>query len=274
MPTWTFRGEVKKLVDLVDVYMHRIGRRDMISGSVFGPFIQMIRRFKFSSKVLQFLLFHTVYPSVEEELHFRFGTTMAKFGRREFFMFSGLRFGPLLAMSDTPYSRCFADGTYASVHFRSNALITIPMIEEWLRAEDEDHEVLYRVGLVYLIYGVMIGHDESSGVPRDIFYLVEDTAAVADYPWGSYLWNTTFRRLCRLINLYKDTPGGRPTVSGVIHPLQFWSYETVSWIGSPAGGATLTAPDAVPRMLCWECRLGSVHWSALMQHAVTVMILI
>lgn len=124
-----------------------------------------------------------------------------KFGRQEFCLVTGLRFGiefkEFLECRPTPFRR----RVFSSVYDGSS--ITVGMVHDKFYSEDFDKLSdidAVRFSLVGLLVLVLLGLEFNYRVENWIWSLVDNLDAWNMYPWGNVVWRTLYDQLAGAVD--------------------------------------------------------------------------
>ncbi|PWA52048.1 phospholipase-like protein [Artemisia annua] len=202
------RSLVKLLPDIKEKLKKNTNRYNLFKSTVFGPWLDVPRKPGNDSHIMNLFLQHQVYvPDVTEEcspITFHIGDNRLQFGRKEFCLVTGLRFGKPVVVDDkeityVPFcERVFPDKSLPGPtqynvkgqHF-VNIVLDDKFDKTWLALSDED---AVRICLVVVAVVILSGREKRFNIPRHIMVLVEDFAAFNAYPWGEYLWQIFYLR--------------------------------------------------------------------------------
>ncbi|KAK0581698.1 hypothetical protein LWI29_016927 [Acer saccharum] len=165
--------------------MDRVGMLRRWEQGVFKQFLTMGKEF-FSGKLCHILLCRELnYPGARlDEMWFRVGQRVVKFGKEEFLFVTGLRFEPMLESV-----KSLSKVAQGSVHHRyfGGSLTPLKDILGRLSREgfDEAEDVI-KLGYVYFLCHIMLGREYRWKVPDWIWGLVEDITAFEAFPWGAF----------------------------------------------------------------------------------------
>ena len=119
-----------------------------------------------------------------------------KFGREEFCLVTGLRFGvefkDFLKGRPTPFRRRVFSSEYDGCN------ITVGMVQQKLYSKDFDRlsdNDAVRLSLVGLLMLVLLGRESNYKVDNWIWSLVDNLDAWNMYPWGNVVWRTLYSQL-------------------------------------------------------------------------------
>ncbi|GJU81535.1 reverse transcriptase domain, reverse transcriptase zinc-binding domain protein [Tanacetum coccineum] len=121
-----------------------------------------------------------------------------QFGREEFFLVTGLRFGVenLADYNDRelpiPYRRRVFPSCYDGEHITCYTILEIIEDEVLDRLHDEDAVSLCCLGILQL---VLLGVKAKYRIPDWMLRLANDRVGWDNYPWGSFVWPTLYSQL-------------------------------------------------------------------------------
>ncbi|KAE8714171.1 hypothetical protein F3Y22_tig00110201pilonHSYRG00406 [Hibiscus syriacus] len=167
----------------------------------------------------------------EEEIWFHFPPAYTCFGRNEFCLITGLRFGH----DDV--------GRYTR-H------ITRP---SWLSRVFPDESIekpnLHVDGLKKL-FNKKDGREARQPIPQELILLVEDLNAWNLFPWGSYIWKATWTKLSSAFDDRKSLRGNgsKYTLSGFVWAFKIWIFEAFPSMRTYA----LKTSNDFPRAISWK----------------------
>ncbi|GJR22451.1 phospholipase-like protein [Tanacetum coccineum] len=122
--------------------------------------------------------------------------TIRKFGREEFCLITGLRFGS--ENSDhyvegiNPYKRLLFGSDIDGGHITGQMLLDKINCEEFFKLQDEDAVAVCQLAVLHLI---LLGRQPAHNIPEWWFRLIVDKNKWETYPWGSYVWAKLYRQL-------------------------------------------------------------------------------
>ncbi|GKD70345.1 phospholipase-like protein, partial [Tanacetum coccineum] len=135
------------------------------------------------------------------------------FGREEFCLVTGLRFGVQnWAEYDTkqriPFRRRVFSSCLDGQPITGNDIANLILDESFARLYDDDVVGLCCLGILQL---VILGVESKRVVPDWMLRLANDREAWDKYPWGSYVWPTLYSQLRNAVvkrwsPLYVDEP--------------------------------------------------------------------
>lgn len=133
---------------------------------------------------------HTEY----QRLQFNVSDYICHFGREEFCLMTGLKFGPCnirdLENAPTPLVQRIFPGRHTPLK-----LLDLKEVFEGERFFELYEEDAIRLCLVIFVEFILCGREPRNCVDTMLLALVEDTNAFNQFPWGSYCWTTTYKSL-------------------------------------------------------------------------------
>lgn len=131
---------------------------------------------------------------------YQVGEYELKFGREEFCLVTGLRFGVDFSSEfkngEIPFKRRVFDSSYDGHAINCRMLYNKLKSKEFDELSDTDVVRLALLGVVDL---VLLGHEPRYVVPDWRFRLVDNINAWNIYPWGSFAWSTLYGQLADAI---------------------------------------------------------------------------
>ncbi|KAK0576144.1 hypothetical protein LWI29_012617 [Acer saccharum] len=126
----------------------------------------------------------------KDELWFALGKTKARFGKREFCLCMGLKFGRLSDIPSREYE--LVPGGIHARYFQGRKKVVIADLKAPFMAEDFDrpHDAL-KLALLLFANRVLFGQDDRNQVAYWMFSLVEDVQAFNNFTWGHYVFKMT-----------------------------------------------------------------------------------
>ncbi|GKC69955.1 phospholipase-like protein [Tanacetum coccineum] len=122
--------------------------------------------------------------------------TIRKFGREEFCLITGLRFGPENSDHNVeginPFKRLLFGSDIDGGHITGQMLLDKINGEEFSKMQDEDAVVVCQLAVLHLI---LLGRQPAHNIPEWWFRLIVDKNKWETYPWGSYVWAKLYRQL-------------------------------------------------------------------------------
>ena len=161
----------------------------------------------------------------DEEIWFDFPPAYTCFGREEFCLITGLRFGHDDVGRYTRHitrpswlSRVFPELERPSLHVEDLTRL-LNNKDDFTRMDDVD---IVRVCLLILFHAGFLGREARQPIPNDLIKLVEDLNAWNLFPWGSYLWKATWNKLSSALDDRKSLhgDGSKYTLTGFI-----WAFK-------------------------------------------------
>ncbi|PWA85223.1 phospholipase-like protein [Artemisia annua] len=134
-----------------------------------------------------------------------------KFGREEFCLVTGLRFGiefkDFLKGRPTPFRRCVFSSEYDGCNINVGMVYNKLYSEDFDKLSDNDAVRLSLVGLLVL---VLLGREYNYKVDNWIWSLVDNLDAWNMYPWGSVVWRTLYAQLAGACDKRLEAFYGKP----------------------------------------------------------------
>ncbi|KAK1551857.1 hypothetical protein Q3G72_006016 [Acer saccharum] len=193
--------------------------------------------------------------ATENELFISFGGKKARFGRREFCLVTGLRFGELSEIINTPYV-ANANG----IHKRywpgqeGEDLKLSTVYQRFLKRKFKDPDDSLKMGLFLIVNNVLFGQPLDKKVTNWLFNLVDDLDAFNSFAWGHYVFKMTMHYLrhgFRPRNSKKGHGKVRYRLYGFPWDVELWAMEAV---GTLINGFGLRLQHTLPRMRCWAMK--------------------
>lgn len=233
----------------------------------FGPWLDISTAY--GDPLLIHLMLQTqIHPDPEStDMWFRVGDYELRFGQKEFCLITGFRFGqvPLLETSTSSFrARMFSRiSLYQSV--KVSDLLQVFRSREFAELADVD---AVRICLLVLLEVGFMGHEDKSVVADRLLYVVDDLVSWNRYPWGSYIWPTTYNQLNRALSKRGHHVGVRTTakrvakytLTGFVYAFKIWIFETFPI----AREFAMREKNAIPRAIAWR-RTHALSWDTCQQ---------
>ncbi|KAE8722786.1 AMP-dependent synthetase and ligase family protein isoform 2 [Hibiscus syriacus] len=205
----------------------------------------------------------------EEEIWFHFPPAYTCFGRKEFYLITGLRFrhddvGRYTRHITRPswLSRVFPDESIEKPNLHVDDLKKLFNKKDgFTRMNDVD---VVRVCLLLLLYAGFLGREARQPIPQELILLVEDLNAWNLFPWGSYIWKATWTKLSSAFDDRKSLrgDGSKYTLSGFVWAFKIWIFEAFPSMRTYA----LKTSNDIPRAISWK-RKRLLDWEDLIPYA-------
>ncbi|KAE8726288.1 hypothetical protein F3Y22_tig00007179pilonHSYRG00119 [Hibiscus syriacus] len=205
----------------------------------------------------------------EEEIWFHFPPAYTCFGRKEFCLITGLRFGHDDVGRYTRHitrpswlSRVFPDESIEKPNLHVDDLKKLFNKKDgFTRMNDVD---VVRVCLLLLLYAGFLGREARQPIPQELILLVEDLNAWNLFPWGSYIWKATWTKLSSAFDDRKSLrgDGSKYTLSGFVWAFKIWIFEAFPSMRTYA----LKTSNDIPRAISWK-RKRLLDWEDLIPYA-------
>ncbi|GJZ34235.1 phospholipase-like protein [Tanacetum coccineum] len=183
-------------------------RERLFRDTVFGPWLD-IQSYENDSHLMQYVLQHQVYVfNIRSDcppIIFQIGDHWLEFGRKEFCLITGFRFGQVSekhgAMSPF-FNQLFPEIKTIRGFKRLNGFDLLRVLRDknsWLNMLDAD-----AVRLCLLIVGelVFMGKEKRNTLNKHIMWLVDDLDAWNSYPWGEYMWVKFYKRTVNVVAIH------------------------------------------------------------------------
>ena len=160
----------------------------------------------FSGKLCHILLCRELnYPGARpDEIWFRVGQRAIRFGKEEFLLVTGLRFGPMAeSVKSLPKA---AQGSVHHRYFGGSPTRLKDVLGRLNREGFDEAEDVIKLGYVYFLSHFLLGREYRWKVPDWMWGLVEDITAFEAFPWGTYIYSVTLYWLGKAL---KDRTNGR-----------------------------------------------------------------
>jgi hypothetical protein len=201
------RSTVKLLGEVKEILSKDKKRERLFRNTVFGPWLD-IRFFDNDCPLMHFVLQHQVkvsnISSDSPPLQFKIGDDLLEFGRKEFCLITGFRFGKVCkkkktnAFRDRVFPEKKTDGIKSV--YGSDCLKLVKDPNRFLALSDED---AIRLCLLIVAMLVFMGIEERNCIPNHILSLVEDFDAWNVFPWGEYMWHKFYQRTVNVVERHR-----------------------------------------------------------------------
>nr|XP_043629908.1 uncharacterized protein LOC122601209 [Erigeron canadensis] len=158
------------------------------------------------------------------DMWFHFPPAYTRFGREEFCLFTGLRFGRHDTFSE--YTKHIPKASWPEQVFFDLAdgqrvkVIDLKRSYEKLDFTMMSDIDVVRLCLLYVVDVGFSGRQDSQPISKDMLLLAENLDAWNLFPWGSYIWETTRKQLSASIvkRPHVHQNGVKYTLSGFVLP--------------------------------------------------------
>jgi hypothetical protein len=226
--TWNYNITINthclhKLISDVDKILDRAGERAEFESGCFGHYLDFPKGGYFQAQFIHSLLLRQIFipGGSEDELWFALGKTKARFGKREFCLCTGLKFGRLSDIPSREYE--VVPGGIHARYFQGRKKVVIADLKAPFMAEDFDrpHDAL-KLALLLFANRVLFGQDDRNQVAYWMFSLVEDVQAFHNFAWGHYVFKMTLHYIRQGFKVPADPlgPTTRYNLYGFIWALQ------------------------------------------------------
>ncbi|KAE8671709.1 protein LOL1-like isoform X1 [Hibiscus syriacus] len=205
----------------------------------------------------------------EEEIWFHFPPAYTCFGRKEFCLITGLRFGH----DDVGrYTRHITRPSWLSRFFPDESIekpnLHVDDLKKLFNNKDgftwmNDVDVV-RVCLLLLLYAGFLGREARQPIPQELILLVKDLNAWNLFPWGSYIWKAIWTKLSSAFDDRKSLrgDGSKYTLLGFVWAFKIWIFEAFPSMRT----YTLKTSNDIPRAISWK-RKRLLDWEDLISYA-------
>nr|GEV42397.1 uridine kinase-like protein 4 [Tanacetum cinerariifolium] len=222
----------------------------------FGPWLDV--QFTDKDPSLVHLILQTEYIPQQpknDEMLFRIGGHELRFGREEFCLITGFRFGPSRISSekctDIPFRARVFSHIPGRVSIKGSDVASI-FKDSFDQISDLD---AVRISLLMLLEVGFLGRDSKWVVDDELLQLVDDLDSWNAFPWGSYIWDLTYAQLTSVLQTRKglhlsllSTKLPRYNLVGFIWPFKIWIFEVFPCTRQFAR----RDPGVIPRAIAWH----------------------
>ena len=206
-----------------------LGRYNMLQSflsSPLGHFLQIPLSLQMSAPQLiyQVLLREVTFPEArEDEMWFEIGGELYRYGKQEFILISGLRFGPINKKSLE--ARPVGDDSLRTRLFPHQNLVSGQDINAVLTRENLAADDVLKLGYIAVVNMILLGHDERKNVPDMLWNMIEDLEAFQAFPWGTYIYSQSlyFLRLATKVDKRSGKIGKKVNIYGFV-----WAFQVHS----------------------------------------------
>ncbi|GJR13016.1 phospholipase-like protein [Tanacetum coccineum] len=187
------RSSVILLGEIKDLLERNPTRERLFRRTVFGPWLDILS-YDNDNHLMHYVLQHKVsvskIPSDCPPLIFHIGDHWLQFGRKEFCLITGFRFGIVSEKhkKSSPFcERLFPEKITKKGVKRLKSIELLGVLRHkktWLGLSDMD---AVRVCLLIVAELVFMGKEDRNCIPNHILSLVEDFDCWNEYPWGEYM---------------------------------------------------------------------------------------
>ncbi|GJZ20873.1 phospholipase-like protein [Tanacetum coccineum] len=235
------RSSVKLLKEIKDLLKKNPTRQRLFRRTVFGPWLDILSHDN-DNHLMHYVLHH-------------------QFGRKEFCLMTGFRFGKVSEKysKSSPFcQRLFPEKITKKGVLNLKSLELLGVLrhtETWIGLSDMD---AVRVCLLLVAELVFMGKEDRNCIPRHLVSLVEDFDCWNDYPWGEYMWVKFYKRTVNVaakhrafhLDKKKQNPDYYPTYNLYGFPLAFKIWILESYPNSRKWWSK--KDNVLPRALAWS----------------------
>ncbi|GJW90039.1 NLP3-like protein [Tanacetum coccineum] len=235
------RSSVKLLGEIKDLLERNPNRERLFRRTVFGPWLDIL--------------------SHDNDNHLMHYVLQHQFGRKEFCLVTGFRFGIVSEKhkKSSPFcERLFPEKITKKGVKRLKSIELLGVLRHkktWLGLSDMD---AVRVCLLIVAELVFMGKEDRNCIPKHIVSLVEDFDSWNDYPWGEYMWNFFYKRTVNVVAIHRADHLKKKKQNSNYHPtynLYGFAWAFKIWIleSYPNSRKWWSKKDNVlPRALAWS----------------------
>ncbi|PWA41649.1 phospholipase-like, Aminotransferase-like mobile domain protein [Artemisia annua] len=199
----SIRSSVKLLKEMKGKLESKPNRESLFRSTVFGPWLDVPYTSN-DSLLMHYVLQHQVSVSnlsPDFPIIYHIGDHYLQFGRKEFCLITGFRFGNVVtpkARKDSPFSdRVFPEKKSMAVKsVKGIDLLKLLRGDRWLTLSDDD---AVRVCLLIACELVFMGREDRNVIPNHIMALVEHFHEWNVFPWGEYMWEKFYSRTVNVV---------------------------------------------------------------------------
>ena len=155
-----------------------------------------------------------------EELYYDIGGHIRRFGREEFLLVTGLRFGPQPTISavhgDAFIRRVFPGSVTCAPRGQPLRLKISDVRARFHDMSSLSDEDVVRVCSILMVEMAFLGHQPHQYVTDVVVRAVEDFNTWNEYPWGSLIWSATYKQMDGAFTR-REEPSGKMTMSGFLY---------------------------------------------------------
>ncbi|PWA79180.1 phospholipase-like protein [Artemisia annua] len=236
----SIRSSVKLLKEIKGKLESKPNRESLFRSTVFGPWLDVPYASN-NSLLMHYVLQHQVSVSnmcPDFPIIYHIGDHYLQFGRKEFYLITGFRFGKVVTpkgRKDSPFSdRVFPEKkTMAVKSVKGTDLLKLLRGDRWSSISDDD---AVRVCLLIACELVFMGREDRNVIPNHIMALVEHFHEWNVFPWGEYMWDKFYTRTVNVVpkhsqlhlNAIETNPYYQPTYNlyGFCWAFKIWILET------------------------------------------------
>ncbi|GKA79093.1 phospholipase-like protein, partial [Tanacetum coccineum] len=192
----TIRSRMRLIKDIKELLEMNPTRLSLFSESCFGVWLNV------PFKDHEPFLIHSMLLNQQEvdehhtehhDLQFNVYNYILKFGRREFCICTGMKFGHYdLKPFDSARVVPFRDRVFGHANVTVRHLKEAFDGDEWHNINDVD---VVRLCLVMFVEFVLLGREPKNKTHVHLLALVEDLDVFNQFPWGSYTWNVLYKSI-------------------------------------------------------------------------------
>ncbi|XP_052176003.1 uncharacterized protein LOC127790500 [Diospyros lotus] len=223
--------------------------KDLFTKSCFGHLLN-VANMKIALQMVHQLILRSVKTSKQNEVWFKFGNQLARFGLEEFTLVTGLKAGELEFEDESLGLQCHL----LQNHFKKNKgkITRKQLLSAFQKCSDQPDK--FKLGLLLILAYVLLATEENTNLNLWWFYLVDDLDRFNNYARGKRSYKYT-------IAIFKSDLGKKLKQCGKNdrYPYNFHGFpfaimicalEAIPGLGEEF--AHKLEGDRIPRMLGWE----------------------
>ncbi|KAK2658584.1 hypothetical protein Ddye_005117 [Dipteronia dyeriana] len=225
--------------------------------SCFKQFCQFLTNWLFSAQIIHNLLLREIKidGASENELWFSVGGKKARFGQREFYLLTSLRFGEISKIINMPYVANEND-----IHKRywpeeeAEDLKLSTVYDRFVAGNFLEADDSLKIALFLIANNVLFGQPFDKKVTLWLFNLVNDLEAFNGFAWGHYVFKMTLhylRRGFRSRNSKKRYGKVKYRLYSFPWAVEVWAMEVVDNL---IDGFRIRLQDTLHRMRSWTIK--------------------
>ena len=201
----TIRSRLYLISTIRGKLSYNADRYAMFKNTVLGPWLDL-RSEDHDNHVLNFLLQHQKHidnPTYETPMYFEIENHTLEFGRREFCLMTGLRFGKICLKHLEETVSGFSERIFSGIdRIKGYDLVSVLESASFHKMSNEDAvRLCMLLALVYVLMGQELRHV----IENEILCLVDDFYAWDAFPWGEYMWREFHDKVYNVVSKKRKT---------------------------------------------------------------------
>ena len=201
------RSTVKLLTEIKEILSKNEDRERLFRKTVFGPWLD-ISFWGNDSHLMHYVLQHQVkvsnIPFDSPPLQFKIGNELLEFGRKEFCLITGFRFGQVILTENR--ANAFRDRVFPEKQAKGKSIYAndcLELVKDEKRFVGVSDDDAVRLCLLVIAMLVFMGSEDRNCIPKHILSLVEDIDAWNVFPWGEYMWDKFYQRTVNVVHRHR-----------------------------------------------------------------------